>query len=153
MTTGTQGTKVKSLETHNTHKHTQTHTGKLDVHKCETVCLMPVFFRPGMQKRGSMEEKERRGGGGGGWRQVEDESRRRATPIKNDSRWRTRHGTERKKTDYAGRGKRLGKKSSLEEWRSWRKNTERSTRLADKESWGGSLKNIHAYSLLVVEMQ
>lgn len=72
------------------------------------------------------------------WRQAEDESRRRATPIKNDSRWRTRQGTERKKTDYAGRGERQKKKPH---WRiggvGEKKLNEALLRLADKESWGG----------------
>lgn len=57
------------------HKSTDTHTGPDS--------LMPVFFR---QKRGRK-----------GREQAEDESRRRAIPIKNDSRQRTRQGTQRKK--------------------------------------------------------
>ena len=66
----------------------------------------------------SMGGDERKG------KQAEDESRRRATPIKNDSRRRTRHGTERKKRDYAGRGK-TQKESSLEKWRSLKKKKNR----------------------------
>lgn len=59
--------------------------------------------------------------GGWGVGQAEDESRRKETPIKDDSRRRTRQGTERKKRDYAGIEKRQ-KKSSLPKWRSWKKN-------------------------------
>lgn len=62
------------------HKSTDTHTG--------ADSLMPVFFCQGCRKEGGgMEERE----------QAEDESRRRAIPIKNDSRQRTRQGTQRKK--------------------------------------------------------
>lgn len=76
MTTGTRGTETKRLESHNTqtpsHKNIQTHTGKLDVHKCEAVCWMPVFFRQGCRGEGAWRRRSRRrdegevGGGGVG---------------------------------------------------------------------------------------
>lgn len=108
MTTGTHCTGMNwKLTTHTnrvTYKHTQAHTGKLDVHRQEAVCLMPVFFRQGCRREGGGRRRRRRDGEGVGGRweqgkkQAEDESRRRATPIKNDSRRRTRQGTERKKS-------------------------------------------------------
>lgn len=80
-------------------------------------------------------------GGRGGWRQAEDESRRRATPIKNDSRWRTRQGTERKTTDYAGRGERQ-KTTLTGEMEELEKKIERSIIEAGRreEPGGGSQK-------------
>lgn len=58
------------------------------------------------------EEREVGGGEGGmrigGWEVGWGcRSRRRAVPIKNDSRLRTRQGTERKKRDYAGKTERI----------------------------------------------
>lgn len=70
------------------------------------------------------EEKERRGwgevrgrGGKKKKKQAEDESRRRETPIKKDSRRRTRQGEGRKMRDYAGREE-TRRESSMEKWRS-----------------------------------
>lgn len=105
-------------------------------------CLFP----PGMQKRGRWEEektKERLGGK----KQAEDESRHRATPIKNDSRRRSRQAAERKKRDYGGRGKRQNK-SSLEKWRSWEK-TEESTIEAGRqgETVGQGVEERHLNNL------
>lgn len=77
-----------SLHTHQLCIKAQTHTG--------ADSLMPVFFRQGCRKEGGgMEERE----------QAEDESRRRAIPIKNDSRQRTRQGTQRKKKILLEKGK------------------------------------------------
>lgn len=64
------------------HKNTDTHKGRLDVHRQEAVCLMPVFFC--QRCSGGSGEQQKRGV----W--AEDESRRRAMPIKNDSRRRSR---------------------------------------------------------------
>lgn len=64
MTTGTHCTGMKELGTH-TNPVTQKHTGKLDVHRQEAVCLMPVFFRPGCRAEeveGGGEGKMRMGG-------------------------------------------------------------------------------------------
>lgn len=92
-----------------TNPATQKHTGKLDVHGQEAVCLMPVFFCQVCRAEevgGGAEGKMRMGGWEKGKTQAEDESRHRESPIKNDSHRRTRQGMDRKKRDYVGREER-----------------------------------------------
>lgn len=62
MKTRTRCAKTKGLGTH-THPVTQKHTGNLDVHRQEAVCVMPVFFRPGCRARGA--RRRRKDGDGG----------------------------------------------------------------------------------------
>ena len=38
----------------------QKHTRRLDVHRQEAVCLMPVFFRQGCRREGRWEEEKER---------------------------------------------------------------------------------------------
>lgn len=124
MTTEIYHTGMKRARKLTTHKsrHTDTHREAWCAQaggSLSDACLFP----PGMQRRGRWEEEKERWGWGG-WeerkKQAEDESRRGETPIKNDSRRRTRQGTERKKRDYTGSGERQ-KESSLDKWGSWKK--------------------------------
>lgn len=107
---------------------------------------MPVFFRQVCRREGGGRRRRRRRDWGEK-KQAEDESRHRATPIKNDSRRRSRQAAERKKRDYGGRGKRQNK-SSLEKWRSWEK-TEESTIEAGRqgETVGQGVEERHLNNL------
>lgn len=87
--TGMKGARGPGCTCSLSHKNTDTHKGRLDVHRREAVCLMPVFF---CQRCSGGGEGVGEGGREGVW--AEDESRRRAMPIKNDSRRRSRQKRE-----------------------------------------------------------
>lgn len=129
MTTGTPDTKIKSLETHNTHKHT--HTGKLDVHKRETVCKMPDTqgCRREGERRSRSRDKDEVGGVGDRWR------------MKADAEQHQLRTTAAGEPDMAQRGRKKRESMLKSHWRNGgageKKLNEALVRLADRELGGG----------------